>query len=69
MVAIGKSNVLSPTNVSGKMFLTELLSVLDQPGNKEQLIFSANASLNSIIYACFAFASIFVCMDCILGDF
>ena len=43
-----------------------LVCVLDQPGNNEQLVLSANASLNLIIYPYFAFAYIFICMDCIL---
>ena len=42
-----------------------LVYVLDQPGNNKQLVLSANASLNSIIYHYFAFAYIFICMDCI----
>ena len=57
MAANRKSNVLSPTNAQVvNVFLTALVCVLAQPKNNEQLVLSANASLNSIIYACFAFA-------------
>ena len=52
MVANKKSNVLSPTNAQVvNVFLTALVCVLAQPENNEQLVLSANASLNSIIYA------------------
>ena len=42
-----------------------LVCVLNQLGNNKLLVLSANASLNLIIHSYFAFAYIFICMNCI----